>query len=185
MHIRQLMENRNLFWIIMINWTLRLFLLSIHDSVYNFNCQLKLINSNNMKLFEITQENLNTFGINPRYKNKFNLRSLGMFLLFSVTLISVTAFIIFDANSFREYQEPFFEFTVAMNTALLFVSIISKSTHIFPIIKRLEKTIEMRKSESILYYNILNSFILSNRTSNRSHFEIYVHWSKWKDRKMD
>lgn len=101
-----------------------------------------------MILLQVAYEYAEAIGIyrypaNPQ--NKFNPRNLSVFMLFVLFTISTSALLIFDANSYREFEEGFFAFIAASFTNVGLLINILKSRDIFRLVDNFEKTIETRK----------------------------------------
>lgn len=84
-------------------------------------------------------------------KSKFNCRNIGVLLCFGLHLISITAFLLFNAKTFQEYAVCIFPWcTIIFTWAGISVHILL-STDVFRYIECLEKTIESRKWMNRLY----------------------------------
>lgn len=101
-----------------------------------------------MKIFQEIRKHFAVLGIYEPTNNEFNIlnrRNMSILLLFILCLISGTAFILFDARSFREFAEAFFIWITLISSNTGLVVGIAKNYDIYRLFTNLEKTIENRK----------------------------------------
>lgn len=101
-----------------------------------------------MQLFEMTHKVMAMIGIRlywPEVQNRFNCRSLGILTLFFLFSTSSTAFIIFDANSFREYEDACFAWISVTFTFVGLLINVLKAVDILRLIENFETICEICK----------------------------------------
>lgn len=98
-----------------------------------------------MRLFWSVQEYAATVGIRALplgQKNPFNRRNIGFLLIYSFFIVSGSAFIVFDANSFYEYAEAFYPWMTMIFTYIGLSINISMTSDMFRLIEQCEQTID-------------------------------------------
>lgn len=97
-----------------------------------------------MKLFQVIQNQMAIAGIRPSQRTTFNRQNLIVLLLIGLSVISMTEFLLFDANTFQQYAKSFFAWISVFATFVGFYLIIVKSTDFYKYIEHLERIIEKR-----------------------------------------
>lgn len=106
-----------------------------------------------MRLFLAVQKYGYNVGVRPflpDQKIPFNRRSVEVLLIYSLFIISSTAFLAFDANSFREYTEAFFPW---MSVSFTFIGLsvnILMTNDIFRLVNSCEEIVERGKQTNLL-----------------------------------
>lgn len=101
-----------------------------------------------MKLFRKSQEYMAIIGVRPLWpgeKMPFNCQNVGVFLIFLQTLIMGTAFLVFDAQTLREYTECLFAWISVIAIFVGMILVVIRTQAIFQIIKNLENMVEQSK----------------------------------------
>lgn len=76
---------------------------------------------------------------------KFNRKSVGVLYIFGQSFISVSAYLLFGAQTIREYEESFFVWITLSLVIVGFFSTVVRSPHLFKLLDTIEKMIENRK----------------------------------------
>lgn len=100
-----------------------------------------------MKLFQTVLKNASVVGVNRNStnKNKFNRRNLTLVLMFGILIVSTIAYIYFDANTIKDYEQSFFALFSALTVFPGFLILIEKSRKIDQFVRAMENTIDARK----------------------------------------
>lgn len=85
----------------------------------------------------------------PSERNKFkmisSLQNMGFSLFLGIYIISATAFMLFDASTFKVYAEAFFGWNTALLCLIGHLLSTMKSSTTFRLMRDFEKVIESRK----------------------------------------
>lgn len=98
-----------------------------------------------MKLFLVMEEFVGMVGIRPlrpNEKSSFNRRNVTVLLIFGLFFMSATAFLMFDAKTFRDYAEAFFPWSTLLIVCIGLLTNISKMTDVFALRAKTEQMIE-------------------------------------------
>lgn len=140
-----------LFWFLNCNKNIKIFqcMLIFNQFVeiwFSFRLSLHWCSSHfAMRVFLSVQEfaaNVGIYPLQPGQTNPLNRRNIRVLLIFSLYVISYTAFIVFDANSFHEYAEAFFPW---VTSSLIFIGLsinISMTKYMFRLLNNCERIIE-------------------------------------------
>lgn len=107
-----------------------------------------------MKLLEAGVDYMAYFGVRelrPGEKSYFNCRNVTVFVLLVLSFISCTAFVYFDANSFREYSEAFFPWISLLFLEVAYISNMLNARDFNALKENVEKSVDMRKLNVSLY----------------------------------
>lgn len=106
-----------------------------------------------MKICQVVIEYGALIGVNqPRLgeKQHFNRRNLVISLIYCVYFISITAFLLFDAHTFRKYTEVFFTWMTVLMVYFGYSNFILKTNDLFRLRDNVEKFIENGKQAIFL-----------------------------------
>lgn len=101
-----------------------------------------------MKSFQSAVEYLASLGITQSQamqSNPFNVKNIVHMLLFGITAYLCGAFLIYTANSFKDYTESIYISSVTMLVFVVFVILIWKMENVFKFIETWKKTSEQSK----------------------------------------
>lgn len=103
-----------------------------------------------MKTFQSTRKFFDILGVCSRSEKLSNLSHIKkcvIFLLFTQYSITLTSFLLFEANTFNEYADSFY--AVATSSLLFFTltEIVRKKTQIFHLIDNYERIIQKRNKK--------------------------------------
>lgn len=88
---------------------------------------------------------LGLFPPRPGQTSFFNRRTTIVLMIFGLFLISSTAFLMLDAQTFGDYAEAFFQWMTLLFIGIGYVINVQKTGDMFRIIKHCEETIENGK----------------------------------------
>lgn len=105
-----------------------------------------------IKLFEFVQKCYQFMGIHSFRINLLNPKNL-LFLVFpSTEMISMIAYILYKADSAKEYNSAFYLFNTNFGFTIYYLIIIWKMPNILQLIEQFQEFIEISASEVILIY---------------------------------
>lgn len=109
-----------------------------------------------MELFQPLRFYAEIIGISlkSRKHNGFNRRHLLVLFIFLFYSISSTAFLLFDAKTFKEYSEASFVWLTVISICFGFFTQILKSQELIDLIINSQTMIEFREYFTVEYYGI-------------------------------
>lgn len=106
-----------------------------------------------MKLFATVRVYFGIMGIrsSSQQPRKYSFNSVSLAILATLVYFSVatTAFILYDAESFKQFADSFYSTATAIATTLNFIAIICNSSIFFELIESFENAIETSKKEEL------------------------------------
>lgn len=113
-----------------------------------------------MKLLQDVQKHGMKLGIRrlrPNETSEFNPRNVTFLIIFGLYFASSTAFLVFDANTFRSYTVCFFVWMTLLVMIIGFLIMTLKSPDMLLVLDKVEKTIENGKMNcSTMDFNQIN-----------------------------
>lgn len=103
-----------------------------------------------MKLFQSIQVYFAFLGIKPSQnfqKYPFNATNLVILTIFVQFSVGTTAFIVYDAKSFKQLADAFYPTSLAITATLNFIFIICNSSKVYKFIENYENTIKISKKK--------------------------------------
>lgn len=101
-----------------------------------------------MKIFPLIQAYSAVIGIyelKPGAKKLFNRRNIGFLLLFGFYLTLISAYVLYDANTFQEYAQAIFEWITLSSIMFgLFVTVF-RTIGLFQLAEHFEKVLDSRE----------------------------------------
>lgn len=98
-----------------------------------------------MKLFQVSQEYMIFIGVRPLLsgeKNPFNCRNVGFLMMFGQMFTAMTTFLVYDAQTLREYTECVFAWISATSVFVGMLLVLVKTGEFYQIIENLEIIVE-------------------------------------------
>lgn len=111
-----------------------------------------------MKVFKELRKHLAFVGIKPESESQFNIKNVIIVLILAFSIVSLSAFIIFEPISLTEFGHSFYGAACSALHIVTFSSNVLKSARIFKLFSDFEDVIKTR--QFFFLHFIVNDYLL-------------------------